>query len=285
MSKHIEDVPISELRNLITRINDTYDYNFGDYALASFKRRIINMLNDRQFGSCEELLQVILRSQEDFSEFLADITVNTTEMFRDPEFWKYFKDQCLALFSDKSSIKIWHAGCSSGEEVFSMAILLEEAGIYDKCNLTATDISHAILEKAEKGEYSLSKLEINTKNYQKFDGKHTLDKYYTQEGRKVKFDPALLRNVTFREHNLAKKEQIGKFDIIICRNVMIYFNSNLQDEVYKLFHKSLVNGGLMTLALWIARYYCSPLGVVPRIHDLEFDQQQVPHPESNRKSV
>ena len=243
----LEDLPISDLRSLITQINTKYAYDFSDYALASFKRRIIAILNDRNLDSCQELIDIIISNEEVFKQFLCDITVNTTEMFRDPEFWSYFKNKLIPKLAQKSSFKIWHAGCSSGEEVYSMAIMLEEAGVLDRATITATDISTSILDKAQKGVYSLSKLEINNKNYTKFEGSKSLDKYYSQEGRKIEFDSNLLRNVTFLEHNLADGVKLGQFDVVICRNVMIYFNSNLQDEVFKLFHKSLSSNGILAI--------------------------------------
>ncbi len=245
----IEDLQLSEIRRLTDQIKEKYGYDFRDYALASFKRRIVAILNDQEFKSIDGLLDRILLSDENFAQFLSELTVNTTEMFRDPEFWSYLKSEVASKIKGHK-LKIWHAGCSSGEEVFSMAIMLKELGIYDNVSITASDISAPILKKAEKGAYSFSKMETNKKNYGKFGGTKSLEDYYSAEGRNATLNSDLLSNVKFMQHNLAAgTDGFAKFDLIICRNVMIYFNSNLQDKVYQLFHNNLKQGGHLAIGV------------------------------------
>ncbi len=245
----VEDLQLNDIRKLTDRVMEKYGYDFKDYALASFKRRIIFILNEQELRSIDDLLERILNSEKAFNQFLSDLTVNTTEMFRDPEFWSYLSKEVIPKLKN-SKIKIWHAGCSSGEEVYSMAILLKELDMLDKVTITATDISNSILDKAKKGSYTLSKMETNRKNYEKFGGTGKLEDYYSLNGRIASMNQDLLKNVLFVEHNLASDGNVlGKFDIIMCRNVMIYFNSNLQDKVYRLFHKSMSSGGHLAIGI------------------------------------
>lgn len=258
--EHVEkpDIEIAQLRRLIDVLRERYDYDFGNYAMSSFKRRIQRFVELFRIESVELLIRKLELDKQFFKIFLSEITVNVTEMFRDPSFWVELRDEVIpSILMNQKQFKIWHAGCSSGEEVFSMAILLDEMGILDQVDILATDIDNSILAKASEGVYHLRNMEeVNKKNYQRFMGKKQLEDYYRVEEGKAIMDKRLLRRVQFREHNLAKGEKIGVFDLILCRNVMIYFNQSLQNEVLKLFHASLPRYGYLAIGSKESLIWC-----------------------------
>lgn len=235
-----EEIEISELRLITDLIKQKYNYDFSNYAMSSFKRRIARILELYKMDSVSTLLRRLDVDAKFFKDFLAEITVNVTEMFRDPTCWTELRNNVIPnILQNKEKFSIWHAGCSSGEEVYSMAILLEEMGILDDVRIVATDIDHVILDKAREARYHIKNMDINKKNYITFGGKHSLDKYYKEEGGKAVMDKNLVRNVAYKEHNLVTGSSFEKFDLILCRNVMIYFNQTLQNQVLKLFHESM----------------------------------------------
>jgi chemotaxis protein methyltransferase CheR len=239
----IEDIEINEIRYLCQVIHEKYNYDFSNYAISSFKRRILRILDLFKIGSVALLVDKIKSDPAFFKLFLNEITVNVTEMFRDPSLWRELRDKVLPnLFSTHETIKIWHAGCSSGEEVFSMCILLKENGWLDKVKIYATDIDENILAKAKAAKYSIKNMiEVNEKNYIRYGGTGKLSDYYKEENNLAVMDTSLVENVTYRIHDLVKSGVFNKFDIILCRNVLIYFNQQLQNEVFKMFHQSLFN--------------------------------------------
>jgi chemotaxis protein methyltransferase CheR len=235
-----EEIEISELRLITDLIKQKYNYDFSNYAMSSFKRRVARVLELYKMDSVNTLLRRLDIDAKFFKEFLAEITVNVTEMFRDPTCWVELRNQIIPnIRQNNQKFSIWHAGCSSGEEVYSMAILLEEMGILDDVRIVATDIDHVILDKAREARYHIKNMEINKKNYTAFGGKFNLEKYYREENGKAVMDKNLVRNVEYKEHNLVTGSPFAKFDLILCRNVMIYFNQTLQNQVLKLFHESL----------------------------------------------
>lgn len=237
----MQELEIAQLRTLTDLIKLKYNYDFSNYAMSSFRRRIQRILEIYKFASFDALVDKLnLGDNKFFQEFLSEITVNVTEMFRDPTFWVELRENILPpIFADNKNVSIWHAGCSSGEEVFSMAIALKEMGLLDKVRIVATDIDQAILAKAKEGAYSMKNMELNHKNYERAKGIYTLDKYYKEQNGKAYLDKTLVKDVVFREHNLVSGAAFSKFDLILCRNVMIYFNQVLQNQVLKVFHESL----------------------------------------------
>lgn len=237
----MQEIEIAQLRTLTDLLKTRFDYDFSNYAMSSFRRRIQRIMEIYKFSSFEALLEKLKGSdQRFFHEFLSEITVNVTEMFRDPSFWEELRNNILpTIFDDNKNVSIWHAGCSSGEEVFSMAIVLREMGLLDKVRIVATDIDQAILQKAKEGVYSIKNMELNHKNYERSKGPASLDKYYREHGGKAYMDKTLIKDVVFKEHNLVNGKAFSKFDLILCRNVMIYFNQALQNYVLKVFHESL----------------------------------------------
>jgi chemotaxis protein methyltransferase CheR len=174
------EIEISELRKLTEIVKEHRGYDFTNYAMSSFKRRILRVLELGKFSSVEQLIRKLKEEDGYINEFLEEITVNVTEMFRDPSFWRVVRDHIVPnILLNHSTISIWHAGCSSGEEVFSMAILLKEMGILHKAKIIASDLDRTILDKAKKGEYALKNMDINQKNYIRFQGIANLSDYYT----------------------------------------------------------------------------------------------------------
>ncbi len=237
----ILDIDLAELKVITDVIKENHQYDFTDYAASSFKRRVLRAVELFKLKNIDELLLKI-RSDKNFVDTLVnEITVNTTEMFRDPSFWRKLKEEIVPLITRNDRVRIWHAACSSGEEVYSMAIILQEMGLLDKCMITATDINDQVIDVAKKGIYPFRNLDVHESNYQRFSATtNNLSKYYTKiNSDTVQFNPELIKNVTFKRHDLTKGEAFSKFDLILCRNVLIYFNFNLQNSVLNLFAESL----------------------------------------------
>jgi chemotaxis protein methyltransferase CheR len=243
----IFDIDISDLKKITTLVHSKYGYDFRDYAMSSFKRRILRILQLHGL-TIDTLCEKLCDDINFIVDFLNEITVNTTEVFRDPGFWRLLRQEIIpSILLNNKSFRILHAGCSSGEEVLSMAILLKEMGIHDDVTLIATDIDTVILEKAKAASYAVKSMEVNERNYIRFEGKTSLSAYYKEENGKAVFSRDLYRNVSFRKYDLVKGEVFNKFDLILCRNVMIYFNQSLQNEVLKKFHASLFKYGYLCI--------------------------------------
>lgn len=243
----IPDIDLADLRKITTLVHTKYGYDFRDYAISSFKRRILRMMQLYNF-TVDGLLKKLSDDSRFINQFLDELTVNTTEFFRDPGFWRLLRQDIIpSIRLNNPQFRILHAGCSSGEEVLSMAILLHEMGIQDDVTLTATDIDSVILQKAKAAEYSLKSMEVNEKNYIRFEGTGTLKQYYTESNGKAVFHSELLKNATFRKYDLVTGDVFNKFDLVLCRNVMIYFNQKLQNEVLKKLHGSLFTYGYLCI--------------------------------------
>ena len=252
----IHDIDIADLKRITELVQNKYGYDFRNYAMSSFKRRMLRILELKGL-SVESLIKKLAEQPTFIEEFLDELTVNVTEMFRDPGFWRIMRDEVIpGILLNHKSFKIWHAGCSSGEEVISMAILLREMGIEQDVTLFATDLDVNILEKAKLGSYPIKNMELNEKNYIRFEGKSSIKNYYREENGKAVFNKDLLQNVTFRKHDLVKGEVFNKFDLVLCRNVMIYFNQTLQNEVLKKFHESLFKYGYLAIGSKESLIWC-----------------------------
>jgi len=239
------EIELKDIKNLVAVVKSKYNFDFGDYSVSSFKRRLERILELNSIQNSEELLGQIISSKTFFDKFLKDITVNTTEMFRDPSLWRKLKTEVLPILAQNQKIRIWHAACSSGEEVYSMAILLKEEGLLERTTLYASDINEDVLSVAQKGIYPLRNMEVNESNYARFEGKGSLKDYYSVKEDKAIFDPSLRVNVNFKIHDLVQGAAFSKFDLILCRNVLIYFNFSLQDRVIRLFQESLFMNGFL----------------------------------------
>jgi chemotaxis protein methyltransferase CheR len=243
----IQDIDIADLRKITSLVHSKFGYDFRDYAMSSFKRRMMRILEMKRF-TINDLLQHLSDQPGFIEEFLDEVTVNTTELFRDPGFWRLLRKEIIpAIRLNNKEFRILHAGCSSGEEVLSMAILLKEMGIGDSVQLIATDIDTVILQRARNASYLMKSMEVNEKNYIRFEGVGKLQNYYHEQDGRAVFHKDLLKNVSFRKYDLVTGEVFNKFDLILCRNVMIYFNQTLQNEVLKKFHGSLFKYGYLAI--------------------------------------
>ncbi len=237
-----------EIDLLLEAIFRKYGYDFRNYARASLVRRIRNCLNKTETNHISELIPNLLHDKNFFHEVLSEFSVPVTEMFRDPIFYQAFRLRVIPYLRTYPFIKIWHAGCATGEEVYSFAILLQEEGLYDRTIIFATDFNENALEIAKEGIYRLDNVRYYTGNYQKSGGKKAFSDYYYAGGYdSVIMDNALKKNITFANHNLASDGVFGEMHVILCRNVMIYFDKVLQNRVLNLFHQSLVRQGFLCL--------------------------------------
>jgi chemotaxis protein methyltransferase CheR len=246
IAEEVENQQI-ELQLLLQAIYLKYGYDFRSYAKASVKRRILHRMNTDQFPNISAMQHRLLEDVSFFETLLLDLSINVTEMFRDPTFYQALRKEVIPLLRNYPFLKIWHAGCSSGEEVYSMAILLKEEGLYDRAQIYATDMNQVILKKARDGIFSINRLKTYTMNYQRAGGQESFSDYYTAHYDHVVMDKSLKENILFSDHNLATDGVFGEMHLIICRNVLIYFNRELQDRVFRLFVESLTLGGVMCL--------------------------------------
>lgn len=236
-----------EVRLLLEGIHARYGFDFRDYAFASLRRRVLSRLEPERVKSVSGLLEKILHDPSCMERLLLALTIHVSSMFRDPGFYVAFRERALPLLRTYPYLRIWHAGCSSGEEVYSLAILLKEEGLYQRSRIYATDLSEAVLEKAKAGIFPLDAMKEYTGNYLKAGGKAEFSGYYTADHENAVFRPALRENVVFAPHNLATDSSFNEFNVLLCRNVMIYFNDKLQERVYRLMHDSLVTLGFLGL--------------------------------------
>lgn len=242
-----KDIDIADLKRIAGVVQSNHGYDFHNYATSSFKRRILRVLDIKKL-SVDGLLQKIESQPQFMQELLGELTVNVTEMFRDPGFWIILRDSIIpSLMKAGKTLKIWHAGCSTGEEVYSMAILLHEMHITSNVEILATDLDPKVLVKATAGRFPIKHLEVNEKNYSKLDSGNPLSTWFRNVNGMAILDPRLLKNVTFSEHDLVTDDIDDTFDIVLCRNVMIYFNQSLQNDVLTKIHRSLMMNGYLSI--------------------------------------
>jgi chemotaxis protein methyltransferase CheR len=240
----IEDL---EIHLLLEGIQRVYGYDFREYAQSSIRRRLTHWLGASEFGTFSEAQARLLRDRSLFESLLRGITVNVTEMFRDPAFFKAVREQVVPYLKTYPFVKIWHAGCSSGEEAYSMAILLNEEGMEGRYRMYATDINEAVLHAAEEGAIPLAQMRRCTRNYQLSGGTASFANYYTARHDRAELAASLKKNIVFAPHNLATDAAFGEMNVILCRNVMIYFKHSLKERCLRLFDDSLLAGGFLCL--------------------------------------
>ena len=236
-----------EIRLLTEGIYRHYGFDFRDYSMASLKRRIWKRVYAEGLSTVSGLQEKVLHDSGCMERLLLDLSINTTAMFRDPTFYLAFRRKVVPVLRTYPFVRIWHAGCSTGEEVYSMAMLLYEEGIYDRCRIYATDINEAVLQRAREGIFPIHTMRENTSNYITAGGSGTFSEYYVAKYDYAIFRPSLRENVVFAQHNLVTDASFNQFNVIFCRNVLIYFNNALQDRVQKLFLESLENFGILGL--------------------------------------
>jgi chemotaxis protein methyltransferase CheR len=237
----------SELKELMEAIRLVYSYDFTDYAEASLKRRVDHFITSHKISSLNELAKCLLKEETFFEQFVQEITINVTEMFRDPPFFKSLREKVVQRLATYPFFKVWIAGCSTGEEVYSMAIMLKEEGLLDRSVIYATDINQKALQQAKDGIMALDLMQNYTSNYIKAGGKKSFSDYYRAKYNAAMLDKSLRQNIVFSAHNLAVDSSFNEFQMILCRNVLIYFNQSLQNKVVNLFYDSLSPFGYLCL--------------------------------------
>jgi len=236
-----------EMRLLLDGLNQHYGMDFRHYAPASVKRRVLKIVEEEKAGTISGLLARVLHSRICFERFLLGLTVNVTSMFRDPDFYRLLREQVVPSLRTYPSLRLWVAWCSTGEEVYSLAILLEEENLYERCRIYATDLNELVLSKAKSGVFPISTMREYTENYLKAGGRRAFSDYYTADSTHVAFHARLRDHVVFAQHNLVSDASFNEFQIICCRNVMIYFDQMLQQRVFGLFNESLARFGYLCL--------------------------------------
>jgi chemotaxis protein methyltransferase CheR len=247
MSDGVFDIERIEIHLLLEAIFQRYGYDFRDYARASVERRLAQFLTDSGCGSFSEITARVLREPQFFHQLVPYFSVSVTSLFRDPFFYNTLREKVVPILRTWPHFKVWHAGCATGEEVYSVAIMLREEGIFERARLYATDISQPALETGKTGIYPLEILKKGSANYQKAGGKGSLSDHYHARYDAAVMDAAFVQQITFARHNLAMDKSFGEMQMIICRNVLIYFNQDLQNLVLELFLESLDHGGFLCL--------------------------------------
>ena len=241
------DLERIEIELLLEGIFRHYGFDFRSYAYASIRRRLWRRIEAEGLKTVSALQERALHEPEMMERLLLDLSINVTAMFRDPAFYLAFRQKVVPHLRTYPFIRIWHAGCSTGEEVYSMAILLEEEGLYDRARIYATDINEVVVHRARAGIFPLERMQEYTENYIRAGGTRSFSEYYVAKYDGALFSPALQRNVVFSQHNLVTDRSFAEFNVILCRNVLIYFDRELQTRVHGLFHESLVHLGILCL--------------------------------------
>jgi chemotaxis protein methyltransferase CheR len=241
------DLERIEVGLLLEGIYLHYGFDFRGYAWASLKRRLWRRAHAEGVHSLSALQEKVLHDPRAMERLLLDLSINVTTMFRDPTFFAAFREKVVPLLKTYPFVRIWNAGCSTGEETYSIAIILREEGLYDRARIYATDINDGVLEHARTGAYPLDRMRDYTENYIRAGGTESFSTYYEADGDSARFDPALRDQIVFAQHNLVSDSAFNQFNVIVCRNVMIYFGKPLQERVHDLFHQSLETFGVLAL--------------------------------------
>ncbi len=241
------DVEEIETDLLLEGILQKYGHSFHNYARSSLKRRLKQFLKESKVNNISDLIPKILHDESFFNSFMFNMSVTVTEMFRDPHFFLSLRQKIIPVLKTYPFIKIWHAGCATGEEVYSMAIILHEEGLLKRTQIYATDFNSNSLEIAKDGIYPLERIQLFTKNYLRSGGRENFSDYYRAKYNSAKLIDTLKENITFSTHNLATDSSFGEMNLIICRNVMIYFDEELQNKVFSLFKNSLCSKSFLCL--------------------------------------
>lgn len=234
-----------ELKLLIEAIYLKYQYDFRGYAVASLKRRLTIAMAKFGFETLSQLQDRVLREPDIFPLLLDFLTVQVSEMFRDPDYFHALRESIVPVLKTYPSLKVWVAGCSTGEEAYSLAILLREEGLLERTLIYATDINTRALQKAESGIYDLNRIKDFTKNHHASGARSSLSEYYTANYDRAVFDKSLRNHIAFSDHSLATDHVFAEVQLISCRNVLIYFNRELQDRALGLFHEALCHKGYL----------------------------------------
>jgi chemotaxis protein methyltransferase CheR len=242
-----DDVEDIEVALLLEGVYRRYGFDFRQYAPASLRRRLWRRAHAEGLQSISGLQEKLLHDSASMERLLLDLSINVTAMFRDPQFYVAFRTKVVPKLRTYPFTRFWVAGCSTGEEVYSLAILLHEEGLYERARIYATDINESVLERARAGVFPLDKMQEYTQNYIKAGGVRAFSEYYLAAYDGAQFQHSLVENVVFAQHNLVSDRSFNEFNVIVCRNVMIYFDRALQNRVHTLFYESLANLGFLAL--------------------------------------
>lgn len=241
------DIEEMEVDLLLEGIFKRYGYDFRNYARATVFRRIRDFCRQRKLAQVSELIPLVIHNEEVFQALAYHFSIPVTSMFRDPDVYRRIREKLLPVLASYPFIRVWHAGCASGEEVYSLAILLYEADLYSRTQIYATDFNEMALEKAREGIFPIEKVKEYTANYQESGGVNSFSDYYHADYDCIMIKSSLKKNITFANHNLTVDQVFGEMNLILCRNVLIYFNKTLQNRVLQLFDDSLCLGGFLCL--------------------------------------
>lgn len=241
------DLETIELQLLLEGVFRQYGFDFREYAPASLKRRVWRRVEAEKTGTIAGLLDRVLHDVEAMERLLLDLSINVTAMFRDPTFYAALREKVVPILRTYPFTRVWVAGCSTGEEVYSLAILLTEEGLYERTRIYATDINETVLQRAQAGVFPLDKMREYTENYIRAGGRRSFSEYYHAKYEGALFERTLTENIVWAPHNLVQDRAFNEFNLILCRNVMIYFDRPLQNRVHELFHESLERFGILAL--------------------------------------
>lgn len=244
---HKNNIEYLEITLLLEAMYKRYGYDFRDYSRASVERRARHFIAKAGYKSISEMIPLLLNDETFFQTLVREFSITVTEMFRDPLVYKAIKEKVFPVIETYPFIKIWHAGCATGEEVYSLAILMKENGLYERATIFATDFNDEALEKARQGIYHVDNIKQCTQNYQKGGGAESFSQYYHAKYDSIAIDNSLKKKITFANHNLVTDHSFGEMNLILCRNVLIYFNKGLQNRALQLFDDSLMPGGFLCL--------------------------------------
>ncbi|HZG78065.1 MAG TPA: protein-glutamate O-methyltransferase CheR [Paenibacillus sp.] len=236
-----------EVELLLEGLYRLYGYDFRHYAPGSIRRRVKHRVEAERLRTVSELQSLVLRDADALQRLLRDFSIPVTEMFRDPDVFRELRRLVLPQLAALPSFRIWHAGCSTGEEAYSMAIMLREEGLEGRGKIYATDMNEELLERARRGSYPIGRMKLFTSNYLRSEGRQPFSEYYSVDGDDAVIDPSLRKHIVFARHNLATDHSFNEFHLILCRNVLIYFNPLLQARVLRLFRESMPVGGILAL--------------------------------------
>lgn len=243
----MDDAQALEGRLVLEAIHGRYGYDFRQYSEESIRRRLSSAMAQTGVQHLGELLHRVLTDPVFFSRVLSCLTVKVSEMFRDPAFFAAFRQHVVPLLRTYPRIRVWHAGCASGEEVYTMAILLHEAGLHERAMIYGTDLDAQVVERAQEGVYSEAEVLRFARNYELAGGERVFSDYFTQAYRRASINEFLRKNVSFFQHDLGVDFTLGEMNVIFCRNVLLYFNPTLRVRVFELFQQSLCRGGFLCL--------------------------------------
>jgi chemotaxis protein methyltransferase CheR len=242
-----DELEVLEIALLLEAVHRRYGFDFREYAQASLKRRLWRRMHAEGLSTLTQLQDRLLHDAACMERLLLDLSISVTAMFRDPSFYVAFREQVAPALRTYPFTRFWCAGCSTGEEVYSLAILLQEEGLYDRTRIYATDINEQVLETARAGVFPLDKMKQYTQNYIKAGGTRDFSEYYVAAYDSARFSRSLTENIVFAQHNLVSDRAFNSFNVIVCRNVMIYFDKTLQNRVHQLFYESLDTFGVLAL--------------------------------------